>query len=86
MIVVEKSEHDRRMVFARQKAAQCWCDPETGMIEMDSRLAEAFAKRLVVEMYESRLGCATTAEMLTELAARAEMGGYAEYRTIGNGA
>ena len=27
-------------------AAQCWCDKETSMIEMDSRLAMAFAKRL----------------------------------------
>jgi len=32
---------------ARQIAAQCWCDPETEMIEMDGRLAGAFAKRLV---------------------------------------
>ena len=30
----------------RELAAQCWCDPETEMIEMDARLAEAFAKRL----------------------------------------
>lgn len=27
-------------------AAQCWCDEETQMIEMDIRLAAAFAKRL----------------------------------------
>ena len=32
---------------AREISAQCWCDPETEMIEMDGRLAEAFAKRLV---------------------------------------
>jgi hypothetical protein len=32
---------------ARQIAAQAWCDPETSGIEMDVRLAEAFAKRLV---------------------------------------
>lgn len=30
---------------AREIAAQCWCDPETSMIEMDTRIAEAFAKR-----------------------------------------
>lgn len=30
-------------------AAQCWCDEETSMIEMDSRLAKAFAKRLESE-------------------------------------
>lgn len=27
-------------------AAQCWCDPETSSIEMDTRLAMAFARRL----------------------------------------
>lgn len=27
-------------------AARCWCDPETEMVEMDSRLALAFAKRV----------------------------------------
>lgn len=26
-------------------AAQCWCDPEVSMIEMDTRLAMAFARR-----------------------------------------
>ncbi len=31
---------------AIQIAAQCWCDEETQMIEMDTRLATAFAKRL----------------------------------------
>ena len=29
--------------FARQKAAQAWCTPETSVIEMDTRFAEAFA-------------------------------------------
>ena len=28
-------------------AAQCWCDTETSGIEMDSRLACAFAKRVL---------------------------------------
>jgi hypothetical protein len=27
-------------------AAQCWCDEETAKFEMNSKLAEAFAKRL----------------------------------------
>ena len=31
---------------ALQIAARCWCDDETKEIEMDSRLAAAFAKRL----------------------------------------
>lgn len=33
-------------------AAQCWCDEETSMIEMDTRLATAFAKRLDVKKKE----------------------------------
>jgi hypothetical protein len=32
--------------LATQLAAQCWCDPDTSGIEMDSRLAEAFVRRL----------------------------------------
>jgi len=35
------------MEHARGIAARCWCDDETRGIEMDTRLAEAFAKRLV---------------------------------------
>lgn len=40
---------------AIEMAAQCWCDKETSMIEMDSRLATAFAKRYtdLQEKYES---------------------------------
>jgi cell division protein FtsB len=32
-------------------ASQCWCDEETHMIEMDTRLAMAFAKRLDVNYH-----------------------------------
>jgi hypothetical protein len=32
--------------WALEIAAQCWCDPTTSMIEMDSRLAEVFAAKL----------------------------------------
>ena len=32
--------------FAKQVAAQCWCDPRTSGIEMDVRLAEVFAEKL----------------------------------------
>lgn len=42
-------EHDW-MEEARAVAAQCWCDDETSDIEMDARLAEAFAKRLAYWM------------------------------------
>lgn len=42
-------------------AAQCWCDEETQTIEMDTRLATAFAKRLdndyaaIAELTESNV-------------------------------
>jgi hypothetical protein len=43
----EPKPHDYDwMPEARQIAAQCWCDDDTRSIEMDSRLAEAFARRL----------------------------------------
>jgi hypothetical protein len=35
---------------ARMIAAQCWCDKETSSITMDTRLAEAFARRLATWM------------------------------------
>lgn len=38
------------MPEARQLAAQCWCDEETKHIEMDTRLAEAVAKRIAAWM------------------------------------
>lgn len=31
---------------AQQIAAQCWCEPTTSMIEMDTRLALVFAAKL----------------------------------------
>jgi hypothetical protein len=34
-------------------AAQCWCDEETSNIEMDHRLARAFAKR--IDKYEEEI-------------------------------
>ena len=68
---------------SRQRAAQAWCTPLTSHIEMDSVLAEAFAS--IIEDIWSRawLGNATTSELLTELQARAEVAGYASYKTVG---
>ena len=37
------------MPVALGLAAQCWCDDETAGIEMDERLAGAFAKRLLAQ-------------------------------------
>jgi hypothetical protein len=68
-----EEELERRLNFARERAAQCWCTPETQSIEMDVVLAEAFAQILVEEMYQPRLGCATTRELLSELAARSDL-------------
>ena len=33
---------------AMEIAAQCWCDKEVAGVEMDARLAKAFAKRIAV--------------------------------------
>jgi len=35
------------MTKAKEIAAQCWCDEKTKSIEMDTRLAEAFEKRII---------------------------------------
>lgn len=45
------------MPEARQLAAQCWCDPETEHIEMDTRLAEAAAKRIAAWMDTAASAC-----------------------------
>ncbi len=67
---------------ALQKAAQCWCTLETGHIEMIPELAEAFANE-IDEIWDCAwLGNATTAELLKELQARAELGGYANSKTF----
>lgn len=68
-----EDEYERRMQFARQRAAQAWCEGDTCNIEMDVRLAEAFARILVVETDQPRLGCATTGELFCELADRVDM-------------
>ena len=77
-----EKELERRMGFAREKAAQIWCEPECSSIVMDTVLAEAFAKVLVKEMYEPHLGCATTRAIADELVARC--GDPYDYTTIGD--
>lgn len=64
--------------LARQKAAQAWCKPETSSIEMDVRLAEAFAEILDVISGKPWLGNATTGELIEELKARSDLA----YRTV----
>ena len=68
--------------LARHKAAQAWCTEQTKNIEMDVVLAESFAEILDEIWSKPWLGNATTAELLDELRARAELGGYANYKTV----
>lgn len=68
--------------LAIQLASSAWQQPETETIEMDVRLAQAFAEILDREISKPRLGCATTFELLDELRARAEVSGYGEYSTV----
>ncbi len=79
---MDAKELERRMVFAREKAAQAWCGETTKGKTMDVELAEEFAKILVVQMYEPKLGCATTRELIEEVKTRIEMDGNLDYRTI----
>lgn len=72
------STKEGRMRLARELAAQAWCAPKTENTEMDVDLAEAFAGILVKEMYDPHLGCATTGEMLIEIAARVD----GSYKTV----
>lgn len=67
---------------AREKAAQAWSKTTTQHIEMDPALAEAFAEILDEIWSQPWLGNATTIEMLMELQARAEIHGYAGYKTV----
>lgn len=69
---------ERRLTYAREKAAQVWCKSATSHKVMDCELAEEFARTLLEEMYKPNLGCATTRELLDELAARSDL----NYRTI----
>lgn len=56
-------QEDKVQALALEIAARCWCDEETKHITMDTALAEAFAKRLI-------LGCGGELEHLEALASR----------------
>ena len=58
-----------------ERAAQCWCDEETKGIDMDSRLAVAFAKRLD-EPFTITVGQAMEV-IRAEMAKDCEPGSYA---------
>jgi len=63
--------------LARQLAARAWCTPTTSGIDMDARLAEAFAEILDGVWSKAWLGNATTGELIEELKARSHL----DYRT-----
>jgi hypothetical protein len=66
----------------REAVARGWCaEPNWGKV-MDVDLAEAISQEVFKANVTPQLGCATTAELLVELAARAEIGGYADYKTV----
>lgn len=46
VVDVPPAAADEDLALAREQVAQCWQTPETSGIEMDTRLAEAFAKLL----------------------------------------
>ena len=68
--------------LARQKAAQAWRKPTTEHFVMQPELAEAFAELLDEIWSQAWLGNASTAELLGELQTRAEIHGYANYKTV----
>lgn len=65
--------------------ARGWCHEDNAHKEMDSELALAICSEVmaVLDTAEPWLGLATTARLLEELTVRAEVGGYARYRTVG---
>jgi len=68
--------------LARSRAAQAWCKPTTEHLVMQPELAEVFAELLDEIWSQAWLGNATTAELLSELQTRAEIHGYANYKTV----
>ncbi len=70
------------MELARQMAGRIWCDKRIEDREMDSELAEVIAEKFEELSLQPNLGCATTGQLIGELSARAELGGYNSYRTI----
>lgn len=69
--------------LALQKAAQAWCTDKTSGITMDPILATAFAEILDEIWTQPWLGNATTMQLINELQVRAEIHGYANYKTVG---
>jgi hypothetical protein len=71
----------------RGAVARGWCHPKNAHKVMDPDLALAISDEVYKAEAEggAMLGLATTAELLEELRARAEVGGYDTYRTYDGG-
>lgn len=61
-----------------QKAAQVWCHPDAGHIEMDATLCRLFAETIDDIWSKPWLGNATTRELLQELSTRIDL----DYKTV----
>lgn len=64
------------MSAIRGAVARGWCDPKNSAKVMDTDLAEAISQevhKLFIADKEPYLGCATTKELIVELAARADV-------------
>ncbi|MFP3799476.1 hypothetical protein [Paraburkholderia sp. SIMBA_027] len=64
---------------AREIAACCWCQPETSGIEMDTRLAEAFARALLATAPTERMSDAAR-DVLAERARQVSEEGFTPTR------
>lgn len=78
----QKQGIKKTSALALERAGGAWATPETKSIPMNEKLAFAFADILDEIWSKPWLGNATTAELLAELTARAEMQGYADYKTV----
>lgn len=66
----------------RGAVARGWCRPNTEDRVMDAELAEAISQEVSLADTEPNLGCATTKQLIDELAARVEVGNIdGNYRT-----
>jgi len=60
----------------------CQGDTPAGELVMPTEDLIRICNELMQYVNVPRLGCATTGELLSELSARAEVAGYANYRTV----
>ena len=75
----------------RGAVARGWCDPKNSSKVMDTDLAEAISQevhKIFIADKEPYLGCATTRQLIDELAARADVSqaigeNWPLYRTVG---